>query len=94
MLTSLRVEYEIDIKYINGGVMGPFEMIAIIVVVSVIAGSITKIVQAKNSGATKEEKDVVDRLQNEVNHLKDRVKTLEALVTDESYRVKAEIERL
>ncbi|MCO4320811.1 hypothetical protein [Aliidiomarina quisquiliarum] len=74
--------------------MGPFEMIAIIVVVSVIAGSITKIVQAKNSGATKEEKDVVDRLQNEVNHLKDRVKTLEALVTDESYRVKAEIERL
>ncbi|HLV48995.1 MAG TPA: hypothetical protein VKY35_08035 [Aliidiomarina sp.] len=74
--------------------MGPFEMVAIIVVVSVVAGSITKIVQAKNSNTTGEDKASVARLENEVNSLKDRVKTLEALVTDDSYRVKAEIERL
>lgn len=75
--------------------MNVFTMVTIVVVVSVIAGAITKIVQAKHEDKSKTQNNsLVDSLQNEVNNLKERVKTLEALVTDHSYRVKSEIDKL
>lgn len=76
--------------------MNPFSMVAVIVVVALIASAITKMVQAKYDGriASKEDQSLVARLQNEVDGLKERVKTLEALVTDNSYRVKSEIDKL
>jgi len=74
--------------------MNPFSMVAVIVVVSVIAGAITKIVQARYEGNKSLDNSEVEGLQSEVNSLKERVKTLEALVTDNSYRVKSEIDKL
>ncbi len=74
--------------------MNPFSMVAVIVVVALIASMITKIVQSRHSGHTAQDKVLVDSIQNEVNSLKDRVKTLEALVTDNSYQVKSEIDKL
>jgi len=74
--------------------MNPFSMVVIIVVASLAAGIIGKIVQLKYENKSSDDEGTIAALQNDVERLKERVKTLEALVTDQSYRVKSEIDKL
>lgn len=74
--------------------MNPFTMVVIIVVASLITGIIGKIVQLKYENKTSGDSGVVEALQSDVERLKERVKTLEALVTDQGYQVKSEIDKL
>ncbi|RUO44078.1 hypothetical protein CWE15_02575 [Aliidiomarina taiwanensis] len=74
--------------------MNPFSMVVIIVVASLVAGIVGKIVQLKYENKSGTDNETVSSLKNDVERLKERVKTLEALVTDQSYRVKSEIDKL
>jgi len=67
-----------------------FTMVAVIVVAA-IAGEMYKAhKKSKNEGYQPE----VDRLEKEVTALKERVKTLETIVTDNSYQLRSEIDGL
>ncbi|MCC5856491.1 MAG: hypothetical protein JJU10_12540 [Idiomarina sp.] len=70
--------------------MGVFEMVAIIVV----AGCIVEIYRVRMNSQSKAGKDDLGELQEQVDALKERVKTLEAIVTDKSYQLKSEIDQL
>lgn len=70
--------------------MDPFTMVAIIVVAAVAAGAYKTHRNTIHNGQSEE----VNTLKEEVQHLKDRIKALETIVTDQSYRVKSEIDGL
>lgn len=70
--------------------MGPFE-IAAIAIIGGLAYSAYE-VHSKNKHRTSN-KDV-DDLKHELNKIKQRVATLESIVTDKSYQLKDQIDRL
>jgi hypothetical protein len=78
--------------------MGPFEMVAIIVVVSVGGGVIMEYFKQKRRGAGSAEIDRLEKIiadtRAETARLQERVKVLERLVTDDDRRLASEIDRL
>lgn len=70
--------------------MGPFE-IAAIAIIGGLAYSAYE-VHAKTKG--KAGKSELDALQTELQRLKERVSTLETIVTDKSYQLKDQINKL
>lgn len=71
--------------------MGPFEMVVVIVLISVGAGVINNWLKVKaeqaDSGTDQATKD-------KIASLEERVQTLEALVTDSRHRLHREFDRL
>ncbi len=65
-------------------------MIVLIVVVATIGEMFKAHKKSQNKGYGPE----VDRLQNEVKALNERVKSLETIVTDKSYQLRSEIDSL
>ena len=70
--------------------MDPFTMVAIIVVAAISAGAYKTHRNTRHDGQLEDMKG----LKEEVQHLRERIKTLETIVTDQSYRVKSEIDGL
>lgn len=70
--------------------MGVFTMVTIIVVAAVLAEAYKVHRKTNDSGHAKE----ISSLQNEVEALRERVKSLETIVTDQSYSVRNEIDGL
>lgn len=70
--------------------MGPFEIAAIAIVLGCgLEGYRLYTKRQENSGSSD-----VKAMQTEIAELKERVATLETLVTDKSYQLKREFERL
>ena len=77
--------------------MHVFEAIVIIAVVAIIASVFKSAINGKgkkNRGDQVEDPNAVRELQAEVATLKERVATLETIVTDKSYNLKREIDDL
>jgi uncharacterized protein YlxW (UPF0749 family) len=75
--------------------MGPFEMVVLIVAISVGAGVYQTYLKTRaNSRADDITQGEVARLREDVARLKDRVKTLEAIVTDKDRALSDEIRKL
>jgi uncharacterized protein YlxW (UPF0749 family) len=75
--------------------MGPFEMVVLIVAISVGAGVYQTYLKTRaNSRADDVTQAEVERLREDVARLKDRVKTLEAIVTDKDRALAEEIRKL
>lgn len=70
--------------------MGPFE-IAALAIIGGISLSAFKVYHAKKSHI---DNDVLEQLKAEHEKLKQRVATLETIVTDKSYQLKEQINRL
>ncbi len=66
-----------------------FEMIAIITVVSIVAGVFKSYIDKKQVDTS----DIEERI-NKLEALEERVKVLEAIVTDKGYDLKTEIDNL
>jgi hypothetical protein len=75
--------------------MGPFEMVVVIVAISVGAGVYTTYLKTRaNSQADEATQADVAQMRSEIGRLKDRVKTLEAIVTDKDRVLADEIRKL
>lgn len=75
--------------------MGPFEMVVLIVAISVGAGVYQTYLKTRaNSRADDVTQAEVAKLREDVARLKDRVKTLEAIVTDKDRALSEEIRKL
>jgi hypothetical protein len=82
--------------------MGLFEFILGIVLISTIGGVITSAMQLEKqkvkaravSGEAEELKALIGDMHGEITRLKDRVRVLERLLTDEDRKLASEIERL
>jgi len=75
--------------------MGPFEMVVLIVAISVGAGVYQTYLKTRaNSRADDVTQAEVAKLREDVARLKDRVKTLEAIVTDKDRALAEEIRKL
>lgn len=84
--------------------MGVFEFVIALVVIGTVSGVITgglklerEKVKAKNRGygeETDQLRGVVGEMHKDITKLKDRVRVLEKLVTDDDRRLADEIERL
>ena len=82
--------------------MGLFEFILGIVLISTIGGVITSAMQVEKhkakmraaSSGTDELKALIGDMHGEITKLKDRVRVLERLLTDDDRRLASEIERL
>ena len=75
--------------------MGPFEMVVLIVAISVGAGVYqTYLTTRANSAAHETTKADVSALREEVSRLKERVRVLETIVTDKDRALSDEIRRL
>ena len=72
--------------------MWVFEMVVIIVIASLVAGLIKDWLKTKQQKQV-DIKPLEDRLEY-LENLEERVKVLEAIVTDKGYDLKSEIERL
>jgi cell division protein FtsB len=72
--------------------MGPFEMVVLIVAISVGAGVYTTYLKSKASNSVQNAD--IDSLRADVQRLTARVKSLETLATDPESRLKAEIDQL
>jgi len=70
--------------------MDLFTMIAVIVIAAILGEMFKAHKKSKNEGYQPE----VERLESEVQALKERVKTLETLVTDKTYQLRNEIDGL
>lgn len=70
--------------------MGPFEIAAI----AIIGGLAYSAYEVHMKTKTKAGKADIDALQAEITKLKDRVGTLESIVTDKSYQLKDQINKL
>lgn len=70
--------------------MGPFDMVAFIVLIGVIGGVIRSIVKARSAGGGAMSAEQTARLAR----LEDRVKALEAVVGDSSYELKQKLGEL
>jgi hypothetical protein len=75
--------------------MGPFEMVVLIVAISVGAGVYQTYLKTRaNSAADGTTKADVSALREEVSRLKERVRVLETIVTDKDRALSDEIRRL
>lgn len=75
--------------------MGPFEMVVLIVAISVGAGVYTTYLKTRaNSRADDVTQGEVAKLREDVARLKERVKTREAIVTDKDRALADEIRKL
>lgn len=70
--------------------MGPFELAA----VAIIAGCLLSAYKAYKKGHRSLDAETQSRLESSVRRLEERVSTLESIVTDKSYHLKQEIDRL
>ncbi len=70
--------------------MGPFEIAAIAIVCGCAVSGYKVYVQSKEKHSNQD----VNALQAEISKLKDRVSTLESIVTDRSYQLKDQINKL
>lgn len=70
--------------------MGPFEIAAI----AIIGGLAYSAYEVHMKTKTKAGKADIEALQAEITRLKDRVGTLESIVTDKSYQLKEQINKL
>ncbi len=75
--------------------MGPFEMVVLIVAISVGAGVYQTYLKTRaNSRADETTQADVATMRDDIARLKDRVKTLEAIVTDKDRALADEIRKL
>lgn len=75
--------------------MGPFEMVVLIVAISVGAGVYQTYLKTRaNSAADETTKADVSALREEVSRLKERVRVLETIVTDKDRALSDEIRKL
>lgn len=75
--------------------MGPFEMVVAIVAISVGAGVYTTYLKTRaNARADEATQADVSQMRGEISRLKDRVKTLETIVTDKDHALAEEIRKL
>lgn len=75
--------------------MDPFQMVVIIVLISVGAGTINNYLKMKHNRAADMASDAAfERMSDEVARLKERVRVLEKIVTDGDQRLREEISRL
>ena len=73
----------------------PFTMVVLIVLIAVGAGVIKTWIETRaNSTADEETKLRMEDLEREVLRLRDRVKVLEKITTDDDNRLREEISRL
>ena len=73
----------------------PFTMVVLIVLIAVGAGVVKTWIETKaNATADAETLDRVSDLEKEVLRLRDRVKVLEKITTDDDNRLRDEISRL
>ena len=72
--------------------MGPFDMVAFIVLVGVIGGVIRSIVKARSANATGGALSAEQTAR--LTKLEERVKALEAVVGDSSYELKQKLREL
>ncbi|MDP4537778.1 hypothetical protein Q3O60_16465 [Alkalimonas collagenimarina] len=70
--------------------MGPFEIAAI----AIIGGLVYSAYEVHSKNKHRTNKADVDALKAEIQQLKERVVTLESIVTDKSYQLKDQINRL
>ena len=69
-----------------------FEMIAIIAVVAILAGVVSEWIKKK--GTPKVDLSDIESRLDKLEALEERVKVLEAIVTDQKYNLNAEIDKL
>ncbi len=75
--------------------MDPFQMVVIIVIVSVGAGVFNNYIKMKEARKHDVENDAeYSRMAADVARLKERVRVLEKIVTDGDHRLREEISRL
>lgn len=75
--------------------MGPFEMVVLIVAISVGAGVYQTYLKTRaNSAADETTKADVSAMREEVSRLRERVRVLETIVTDKDRALSDEIRRL
>lgn len=75
--------------------MGPFEMVVAIVAISVGAGVYSTYLKTRaNARADEATQADVSQMRGEISRLKDRVKTLETIVTDKDHALAEEIRKL
>jgi hypothetical protein len=74
--------------------MHVFEMVAIIVVVSLIVGLIKHWLDVRSRDAEHRSGSVHDEQQKQIGELKERIKILETIVTDGNYELKKEFQEL
>ncbi|MEL6258441.1 MAG: hypothetical protein AAFQ67_05240 [Pseudomonadota bacterium] len=73
----------------------PFSMVVLIVLISVGAGVINNWIKMRNTGRATVETDAeIHRLREDVARLKERVRVLEKIATDEDRTLRDEISRL
>ncbi len=73
----------------------PFSMVVLIVLIAVGSGVIKTWLETKaNSGADAETRARMSELESEVLRLRDRVKVLEKITTDDDARLREQISRL
>lgn len=70
--------------------MGPFEIAAI----AIIGGLAYSAYETHTKSKGKANKQDITELQAEIQQLKDRIITLETIITDKSYQLKEQINRL
>lgn len=75
--------------------MGPFEMVVLIVAISVGAGVYQTYLKTRaNSAADQTMQTDVSEMRDEIGKLKERVRVLEAIVTDKDRTLAEEIRKL
>lgn len=72
----------------------PFTMVVLIVAIAVGAGVINNWIKLRQQEANSTDPGEMDSMRREISSLKDRVRTLEKIVTDQDAQLKREIERL
>ena len=72
----------------------PFTMVVLIVAIAVGAGVINNWIKLRQQESNATDPGEMDSMQREISALKDRVRTLEKIVTDQDAQLKREIERL
>ena len=72
----------------------PFTMVVLIVAIAVGAGVINNWIKLRQQESNATDPGEMDSVQREISVLKDRVRTLEKIVTDQDAQLKREIERL
>ena len=73
--------------------MSVFDMVVAIVVIGCITGVINNVIKRKNSGNSDDMEELMDRM-DAVETLEERVRVLEAVITDQNYELKQQFQDL
>ena len=73
--------------------MNVFEMVIIIVIVGCATGVINNMIKRRNSRRPDDLEDILDRMDG-LDDLEERVRVLEAVITDQNYDLKKQFEDL